>query len=51
MTLNNQINDALLKEILPLPAEEIISNRFAASHEAEAKCSGSCISGKCRTIA
>ena len=42
--------DLLLKEILPVPAEKVIEDRFTASADSEqAGCSGNCSSpGGCR---
>jgi hypothetical protein len=49
MTTTNQDNhEALLKEILPLPSDKIITDRFSASNESqEGPCSGRCKSGSC----
>ncbi|MDX1900436.1 MAG: hypothetical protein SFW66_00355 [Gammaproteobacteria bacterium] len=52
-TNNNLVvdNDSVLKEILPLPAEKVIADRFSASSQSEsAACTGRCGSGVCRTF-
>lgn len=51
MTNKDQLtHEMLLKEILPLPAEKSVADRFSRANVDAAGCNGKCLSGTCKAI-
>jgi len=52
LTMTNlQIEKDLLSEILPVPSQTVVADRFVMTEQEAAACGGKCKSGSCKASA